>query len=66
MAKRNQNTSKTDELVKAKLNWKNLKKSFRLFNYLKQQKYKFFLGMLFSGFSILFSQRQKLHHRRSD
>lgn len=61
MAKRNQNTSKTDELVKAKLNWKNLKKSFRLFNYLKQQKYKFFLGMLFlvasAGIGLLFPMK---------
>ncbi|MCA0430770.1 MAG: ATP-binding cassette domain-containing protein [Bacteroidetes bacterium] len=61
MAKRNQDTSKTDELVKAKLNWKNFKKSFRLFNYLKQQKYKFFLGMLFlvasAGIGLLFPMK---------
>jgi ABC-type multidrug transport system fused ATPase/permease subunit len=36
-----------DELPKAKLSWKNLKKSMRLFTYVKKQKWAFLLGMLF-------------------
>lgn len=36
-----------DELPKAKLNWTNLKKSFRLFGYLGKHKWKFILGMFF-------------------
>ncbi|MDX2173026.1 MAG: ABC transporter transmembrane domain-containing protein [Bacteroidota bacterium] len=36
-----------DELPKAKLNWTNIKKSFRLFGYLGKHKWKFILGMFF-------------------
>lgn len=61
MAKQHQRNSNTDELVKAKLNWTNFKKSFRLFNYLKRQKYKFFLGMLFlvasAGIGLFFPMK---------
>jgi ABC-type multidrug transport system fused ATPase/permease subunit len=39
--------SDTDELPKAKLSAANLKKSLRLFTYLKKEKWKFALGMLF-------------------
>ncbi len=48
MAKQNgrESTDKQD-LPKAKLNKENLKKSLRLFQYLKQQRWKFVLGMLF-------------------
>lgn len=37
----------TDELPKARLSLANLKKSLRLFSYLKKEKWKFALGMLF-------------------
>lgn len=61
MAKQHQRNSNTDELVKAKLSWTNFKKSFRLFNYLKRQKYKFFLGMLFlvasAGIGLFFPMK---------
>ena len=50
--------SDTDELPKAKLNWTNFKKSFRLFGYLGQQKWKFLMGMLFlvasAGIGLIF------------
>ena len=36
-----------DELPKAKLNLKNIKKSLRLFTYLGKQKWKFIIGMFF-------------------
>lgn len=39
--------SDTDELPKAKLSAANLKKSLRLFGYLKKEKWKFALGMIF-------------------
>lgn len=60
MAKRKRGGSNTDtdELPKAKLSLTNLKKSFRLFNYLNKQKWKFILGMLFlfgsAGVGLLF------------
>lgn len=48
----------TDELPKAKLNWANLQRSFRLFSYLGEHKWKFVLGMLFligtAGVGLLF------------
>jgi ABC-type multidrug transport system fused ATPase/permease subunit len=49
MAKRNgrRGSETNDELPKAKLNLKNLKKSLRLFTYLGRQKWKFGLGMFF-------------------
>ncbi|MBS1647867.1 MAG: ABC transporter ATP-binding protein [Bacteroidetes bacterium] len=37
----------SDSIVKAKLNWTNIKKTFRLFNYVGKHKWKFFLGLLF-------------------
>ncbi|MDP1879964.1 MAG: hypothetical protein Q8K60_03375, partial [Parachlamydiaceae bacterium] len=37
----------SDELPKAKLSLANLKKSLRLFGYLKRQKWKFLMGMVF-------------------
>jgi ABC-type multidrug transport system fused ATPase/permease subunit len=47
-----------DELPKAKLNWTNFKKSFRLFGYLKRQKWKFLMGMVFlvasAGIGLVF------------
>jgi len=51
MAKRNRMGGDEEELPKAKLNKENFKKSLRLFTYLGQQKWKFFLGMLFLGAS---------------
>ncbi len=39
--------SETDELPKAKLSAANLKKSLRLFTYLKKEKWKFAMGMIF-------------------
>ncbi|MEW6773231.1 MAG: ABC transporter transmembrane domain-containing protein [Bacteroidota bacterium] len=36
-----------DEIPKAELSWKNIKKSFYLFNYLGAEKWKFIVGMLF-------------------
>lgn len=50
--------SDTDELPKAKLSWANLKRSLRLFSYLKRQKWKFLLGMIFllisAGVGLIF------------
>lgn len=50
--------SDTDELPKAKLSWVNLKKSLRLFSYLKRQKWAFLMGMMFligtAGIGLLF------------
>lgn len=49
MAKREETkpvTIKKEDLPKAKLNWENLKKSFRLFSYLGKHKWKFVLGMI--------------------
>ncbi|MCE3229678.1 MAG: multidrug transporter ATP-binding protein [Bacteroidetes bacterium] len=50
--------SDTDELPKAKLNWTNFKKSFRLFSYLGRHKWKFMMGMLFlvasAGIGLVF------------
>lgn len=50
--------SDTDELPKAKLSWVNLKKSLRLFCYLKRQKWTFLMGMIFligtAGVGLLF------------
>lgn len=40
-------TNNNDELPKAKLNLKNIKKSLRLFTYLGKQKWKFIIGMFF-------------------
>ena len=62
MAKKEEsNTNKTinkDELPKAKLTLKNLKKSFRLFGYLGKHKWKFVLGMFFlaasAGVGLIF------------
>lgn len=65
MAKRGEsassgNTSK-DELPKAKLNLKNLKRSMRLFTYLGAQKWKFILGMVFltasAGVGLIFPMK---------
>lgn len=39
--------SDTDELPKAKLSLANFKRSFRLFGYLKKEKWKFVMGMIF-------------------
>jgi ABC-type multidrug transport system fused ATPase/permease subunit len=39
--------SDTDELPKAKLSWANLKKSLRLFSYLRRHKWQFLMGMVF-------------------
>ncbi len=51
MAKSRREAGKTninnDELPKAKLNLKNIKKSLRLFTYLGKQKWKFIIGMFF-------------------
>jgi ABC-type multidrug transport system fused ATPase/permease subunit len=50
MAKREETkpiTVKKEDLPKAKLNWENIKKSFRLFSYLGKHKWKFTLGMIF-------------------
>jgi ABC-type multidrug transport system fused ATPase/permease subunit len=48
----------TDELPKAKLSIANLKKSLRLFSYLRRQKWKFLVGMLFlvasAGIGLIF------------
>jgi len=41
------NNINNDELPKAKLNLKNIKKSLRLFTYLGKQKWKFIIGMFF-------------------
>jgi hypothetical protein len=50
-----------DELPKAKLNWTNLKKSFRLFSYLGEHKWKFILGMVFlaasAGVGLVFPMK---------
>lgn len=50
-----------DELPKSKLNWTNLKKSFRLFSYLGNQKWKFILGMVFlaasAGVGLVFPMK---------
>lgn len=47
MAKRGGDTDKKEELPKAKLSLKNLKKSLRLFKYLQGQKWLFGVGMFF-------------------
>ncbi len=52
MAKReesrsNSSTIRKEDLPKVKLSWKNIKKSFRLFTYMRQQKWKFLAGMFF-------------------
>ncbi|HQQ94366.1 MAG TPA: ABC transporter transmembrane domain-containing protein [Bacteroidia bacterium] len=52
MAKREDPPQKTgtirkEDLPKAKLSWQNLKKSLRLFTYIRKQKWKFILGMFF-------------------
>lgn len=58
MAKRRGKDSNVDELPKAKLSLENLKKSFRLFSYLKKEKWKFVAGMFFllgtAGVGLLF------------
>ncbi len=50
-----------DELPKSKLNWTNLKKSFRLFSYLGKEKWKFVLGMIFlaasAGVGLVFPMK---------
>src|SRR5688572_4529053 len=50
-----------DELPKAKLNWTNIKKSFRLFSYLGEHKWKFILGMVFlaasAGVGLVFPMK---------
>ena len=51
MAKRRLKSDGDEEIPKAKFSKENLKKSLRLFTYLGQQKWKFFLGMLFLGAS---------------
>ena len=38
-----------DDIPKAKLSWKNIKKSLRLFSFVGKHKWKFFLGLLFLG-----------------
>lgn len=47
-----------DELPKVKLSWSNIKRSFRLFSYLGEHKWKFVLGMFFliatAGVGLLF------------
>ena len=47
-----------DDLPKAKLNWSNIRRSFRLFKYLGGQRWKFALGMFFlvatAGVGLLF------------
>ncbi len=65
MAKNNEsNTSKTptkDELPKAKLSLKNLRRSSRLFKYLGAEKWKFILGMVFlaasAGVGLIFPMK---------
>lgn len=52
MAKQEESPGKTgpirkEDLPKVKLSWKNIKKSFRLFQYIRKQKWKFLAGMLF-------------------
>ena len=52
MAKREESSTKPgtirkEDLPKAKLSWQNLKKSLRLFTYIRKQKWKFILGMFF-------------------
>jgi ABC-type multidrug transport system fused ATPase/permease subunit len=53
--------SDLDELPKAKLNLANFKKSFRLFRYLGNQKWKFVLGMFFlagsAGIGLVFPMK---------
>ncbi len=51
MAKRRLRSNDVEDIPKAKFNKENFKKSLRLFTYLGQQKWKFFLGMLFLGAS---------------
>jgi len=65
MANNNEpNTRKTpskDELPKAKLNFKNLRRSSRLFKYLGKEKWKFILGMVFltasAGVGLIFPMK---------
>ncbi len=52
MAKREESRNTTgaprkEDLPKVKLSWKNIKKSFRLFVYIRKQKWKFLAGMFF-------------------
>jgi ABC-type multidrug transport system fused ATPase/permease subunit len=54
-------TVKKEDLPKAKLNWQNIKKSFRLFSYLGKHKWKFVLGMVFlaasAGVGLIFPMK---------
>lgn len=49
MAKRARMRGGNEDVPKAKLSLENLKRTFRLFSYVKEHKWKFFLGMLFLG-----------------
>src|ERR1700746_432775 len=53
MAKRGRITpNESDDLPKAKLSIQNIKKSFRLFNFVGKHKWKFFLGLFFLGGTV--------------